>query len=377
MKRIAIVVSNQHLKPSGGIATFCKALIDLFRDNDTIVDIIADSNIRGATKKFVDDMLLPPQINFFYPENALKYVDNAIVQSQFNKEGVNYQKILNFQNIFIERSRIVDYDLVIINTQEAIAGIATLQTKCPVFVYTHLYKQIFPDVKITDNFLPVYHTFYKQFLFYDNITVATQAETLKESLLNQGITNCKVVPMPLADKSLMTKTTQERSGVLFIGTTSIGKRYKEFLKVIEETKLPAKVMTSTASASKFKKAFDNLGITDYEIKADIIGQEKVDFIKSAKVCFMPSKIECYSYAFQETQMHMPVVVLDDQVWTNNFDPKYFIKTNKKEMVQMVQMAYQINSDSWYEIGAFEYICDLDARARANWVDILGNLGKNN
>ena len=373
MKRVAFVISSQHLKPAGGIGSLTKSFCELLSQHDTIIDIIADKSIRGSTRTFVEDILLPPQINFFYNTEPLKYEDNAIEQSQFNKEGVNYQKIINFQKIFVERSRIVDYDFVVVHTQEAMAAIATLDTKCPVYLYTHLYKQVFSEINITDSFLPVYHTFYNQFLSYDNVTVATQCERNKRLLndpippASQGIDNVEVIPMPLSDRNLLVKSTHEREGVLFIGATSLHKRYKHFLKVIKATGLPARVMTTQTSARTFKKKFEEMGITDYDIRVDITGQEKVDFITSSRMCFMPSKVECYSFAFQETIAHMPVVVLDDQIWSDSFDSQYFFKVNKKDMVQTVKDVYNITPKEWYSTGAFEYILDIDKTAQNAWI----------
>lgn len=367
MKRVAFVISSQHLKPAGGIGTFAKSFCELISQHDTIIDIIADKSIRGSTKTFVEDMLLPLQINFFCNTEPLRYEDNAIEQSRFNKEGVNYQKIINFQKIFVERSRIVDYDFVVVNTQEAMAAIATLETKCPVYLYTHLYKQIFSEINITDSFLPVYHKFYNQFLSYNNVIIATQCNRNKTLLNNQGINNVEVIPMPLSDGNLLIKSTHERKGVLFIGATSIHKRYQDFLKVIKATGLPAKVMTTQTSASTFKKKFDEMGITDYDIRADITGQQKVDFITSSRMCFMPSKVECYSFAFVECFGHMPVVVLDDQIWSDSFDSRYFFKVNKKDMVQKIKDVYKITPQEWYQTGAFEHLVDMDKTARNAWI----------
>ena len=376
MKRIAHVVSSQHLKPTGGIGTLIKSTTDLLMQHDTIIDIIVDKSLRGATKEFVEDLLLPPQINLFYNLSPLKYDDNSIEQSMYNPEGVNYKMIVNFQEIFLQRSRIIDYDFVVVHTQEAMAAIATLDTKCPVYLYTHLYKQVYPEITVRDSFLPVYHTFYNQFLSYDNVTVATQCERNKQLLENpiapasQARTNVEVIPMPLADLGLLKKSTHEREGVLFIGATSLHKNYRDFIKVIKETNLPARVMTTHRSAITFKQKFEEAGITDYDIRVNITGHEKVDFITSSRVCFMPSKVECYGFVFLETVAHMPVVVLDNQIWSDSFDSQYYFKVNKQDMVQTVKDVYKITPQEWYETGAFEYMIDIDKHARNAWIAMV-------
>jgi hypothetical protein len=58
-------------------------------------------------------------------------------------------------------------------------------------------------------------------------------------------------------------------------------------------------MTNSNGAKKFEKAFSDAGITNYEIKAGITGEEKVEFIGSSSVFFMPSLRENYPFAFLE------------------------------------------------------------------------------
>jgi len=86
-------------------------------------------------------------------------------------------------------------------------------------------------------------------------------------------------------------------------------------------------MTNKNGAKKFEKAFQEAGITDYEIKAGITGKEKVDFVCGSSVFFMPSLRENYPFAFLECLGHMPCVVLDKQDWSDNFDSKFYNKVN--------------------------------------------------
>ena len=93
-----------------------------------------------------------------------------------------------------------------------------------------------------------------------------------------------------------------------IGRWEEGKGPEAYLKVIEETKLPAKVMTNASGAKKFEARLKDMGV-DYEIKVGIIGQEKVNFIAHARVALNPSTVESYGMAFQEQITQLPTVAL--------------------------------------------------------------------
>ena len=137
---------------------------------------------------------------------------------------------------------------------------------------------------------------------------------------------------------------------------------------MNEANLPCKVMTNSNGAKKFEKAFIDAGITDYEIKAGITGQEKVDFVCSASVFFMPSLRENYPFAFLECLGHMPCVVLDNQDWSDNFNEKYFHKVNIKDAAETINQIY----GSVQSIEALDYICDLDDEVAEGWIDFLDN-----
>ena len=367
MKRIAFVISTQHLKATGGIGTFAKSFTRLCYDKDIFVDIILDKAPIGTTKDFVNSFLMPFQSDMHYCDEPLPYENQQIKESHLDGDGVNYAKIINFQSIFIKRSREVTYDAVVVNTQEAIAAIAVLKTECPVYVYTHSYKQVFFESTMRDNCLPIYHSFYETFMFYDNVIVATQSEGNKQLLHDRGINNVVVMPLPLADKSLLETSTEETSGILFIGTAETRKRYKVFIDLIKQTGLPAKVMTSLKGKASFEAAFAKHNITDYDIRVNITGVEKADFIKSCRLSFIPSKMESYCYAFIETVPHMPVVVLDDQQWTHNFEPQYYIKANKKNMSHKVELHYDMCAP---RNKSMEYVKEINQTAEDTLIGIL-------
>jgi glycosyltransferase involved in cell wall biosynthesis len=361
MKKIAFLISDQHLIPHGGIGSFCKSFCEMQTTFGNEVHIVVD---KKPSDKFVNSLVdVFGNVKLKYNDKTLSYAKH---QSIFMYgESVNYEKIINFQNIMVELLTNHSYDYIVVNSQEAFAALAILDTKCPVILYTHLYKQIYPDANIKDVFLPAYHKFYGQFLQMEHLIVGTQSEHNKKSLLEQGCKNVKVLPMPLSERDLLTESTQQKSGVLFIGRWEAGKNPETYIKVMAETGLPCKVMTNSNGAKKFVKAFNDAGITDYEIRTGITGKEKVDFIKSCKVSFNCSLIENYPFAFVECLGHMHVVVLDTQDWSDNFDSKLYHKVDAKLASKKILELY--NTD--YDNKALIYINDLDIRAKTAWSNL--------
>jgi hypothetical protein len=172
--------------------------------------------------------------------------------------------------------------------------------------------------------------------------------------------------MPMSERGLLELYTGSHKGVLFIGRWEEGKNPEAYIRVMKECKLPCKVMTNSNGAKKFEKAFIEAGITDYEIKAGITGQEKVDFIRSSGVFFMPSLRENYPFAFLECLGHMPCVVLDNQDWSDNFNEKYFHKVNIKDAADTIVDIYC----STQSAEALDYVCELDDEVAEGWIQFL-------
>lgn len=358
MKKIAFVISDQHLIPHGGIGSFCKSFCEMQESLGNEVHIVVD---KKPTNSFVNTLFDPfGPIKLKYNSRPISYSDHQ--QIFMYGESVNYEKIINFQQIMVQLLNDNNYDYIVVNSQEAFAALATIDTKTKVILYTHLYKQIYPDAKIHDVFLPAYHRFYGQFLQMEHLIVGTQSKRNYDSLIEQGCKNVKILPMPMSERELLVESSQEKRGVLFIGRWEEGKNPEAYIKIMRETGLPCKVMTNSNGEKKFIKAFNDAGITDYEIRAGITGQEKVDFIKSCKVSFNCSLIENYPFAFIECVGHMPVIVLDKQDWSDNFDTRYFSKVKECDAATSIVNAYNLKD----RIGALSYVKNLDILAKNAW-----------
>jgi glycosyltransferase involved in cell wall biosynthesis len=237
-----------------------------------------------------------------------------------------YERMANFRNSIIQALDHNLYDALICNTYETVQVASTmgLEDVIQIIAYTHLESQIFKDTK--NPFLYNTNVLMRQQLETDGIYVGTQS---KFNQLNISDTTYHL-PIPITEKSLLEEHHKPREGILFVGRWEEGKNPELFCDLIEQTKLPAKVMTSANGAKKFEERLKKIGV-QYEIRVSIIGQEKVDFMTSARVAFNPSTVESYGMAFYEQHIQMPTVVLENQRWTKNFNNSYFYTCTRKDM----------------------------------------------
>jgi len=351
MKSIAILLSSQHAIPHGGIGQFCKRISSLLMSFGHEVHYILD-------KKPKHEFLINTSDRLFYNVKPLPTVQGP----DRHKQDIDYNKIENFKSV-LKLYDSFNYDYYIVNTSEAFDAINQIKTNSKVILYTHLFNQIFPEQAGRSVFTSEFVNHFNSFL-YGNHTVATQSEFNRQRLISQGVKDCIVMPMPLPETSLLESSDLvEKKGVLYIGTHSPGKNPSSYISVMKKLQLPCKVMTSPKSAKTFEKKFKDNGITDYDIRVGITGKEKVDFIKSCKVSFNTSLLENYPFAFLETVGHMPVVVLDRQNWSSNFDNRFYHKVSTRKAHEKILELYNQNNDCSQ---ALEYVKQLNNNAINAW-----------
>ncbi len=358
------MISDQHFIPHGGIGSFCKSFTEMCGRIGWKVDIILDKNPTGTFDKVIEGA----GANIIWPLEPLRYT-NHVATFAFS-DTINFEKIINFRTALLEAFEENIYDMIVCNTQEAMtaAYAMTVNKYIPVVFYTHLHSMIFRESQGSDVFLDSYHNFYNKHMEFTDIIIGTQSQKNIDELTKHGATNCVKLPMPMSERGLLEPYTGSRKGVLFIGRWEEGKNPEAYIRVMKECKLHCKVMTNSNGQKKFEKAFADAGITDYEIRAGITGQEKVDFIRSSSVFFMPSLRENYPFAFLECLGHMPCVVLDSQDWSDNFNEKYFHKVNIKDAATTIVDIY----GSGQPIEALEYVRELDNNVAQEWIKFLDN-----
>lgn len=362
-KRIAFLISDQHFIPHGGIGSFCKSFTEMCGRLNWKVDIILDKSPTGTFNEVIEDA----GANIVYPTEPLRYSDHTATFAF--SDTINFEKIINFRKALLEAFETNIYDMIVCNTQEAMtaAYAMTVNKYIPVVFYTHLHSMIFRETQGSDVFLDSYHNFYNKHMEFSDIIIGTQSQKNIDELTKYGAKNCVLLRMPMSERGLLEPNTiNMRSGVLFIGRWEEGKNPEAYIRVMKECKLPCKVMTNSNGQKKFEKAFAEAGITNYEIRAGITGQEKVDFIKSCKVFFMPSLRENYPFAFLECLGHLQCVVLDNQDWSDNFDSIFYHKVHINNAAETIKSLYDIDRPSL----ALDYVKKLDDEVALQWVKFL-------
>jgi hypothetical protein len=226
--------------------------------------------------------------------------------------------------------------------------------------YTHLESQIFKDTK--NPFLISTNDMMRRQIECDGLWIGTQS---KFNALQLNL--AWDLPIPITERALLEEYTGDREGVLFVGRWEDGKNPELFIDLIEQTKLPAKVMTSPNGVKKFEERLKKIGAT-YDIRASIVGQEKVDFITGARVAFNPSTVESYGMAFYEQITQLPTFCLENQRWTKNFDGYLFFETNKKDMANDIKGAYEMFSTAkeWYNKGSLLHTQQKENSVFSKW-----------
>ena len=355
-KRIGFIVSYQTLIPHGGIGQFTKSFCELMDDYGIKVDIITDKQPKD--NEFVNTL----KANIISPSDSFAYTDHSNIFMY--GDTFCYERMANFRNAIIEALEHNLYDAFICNTYESVQVAATmgLEDVIQIIAYTHLESQIFKDTK--NPFLYNTNVMMRQQLNTDGIYIGTQSKYNQVQFENSWH-----LPIPITERGLLEEHHKPREGVLFIGRWEEGKNPELFIDLIEQTKLPAKVMTSPNGVKKFEERLKKIGVP-YEIRASIIGQEKVDFITSCRIAFNPSTVESYGMAFYEQMIQMPAVVLENQRWTNNFDNHDFFVTNKKNMASYVKALYDnvLTAKDWYDSGILQKYRNIENNVFSKWYE---------
>ncbi len=325
-KRIGFIVSSQTLIPHGGIGQFAKSFCELMDEHNIKVDIICDKEPKD------NDFIKSLNTNVIFPTTIYPYTNHSNIFMY--GDTFCYERMANLRNAVIKALESNLYDAFICNTYESIqvASSMGLEDVIQIIAYTHLESQIFIDTK--NPFLHNTNVMMRQQLETHGIYAGTQSKFNQISMDN----GAWHLPIPITERGLLEENHKQREGVLFIGRWEEGKNPELFIDLIEQTKLPAKVMTSPNGVKKFEDRLKKIGV-QYDIRASIIGKEKVDFITSARVAFNPSTVESYGMAFYEQHIQLPTVVLDGQRWTNNFDSNHYHVVTKKNMASVVKSLY--------------------------------------
>ena len=366
-RRIAFCISDQHLVPHGGIGQFAKGFTEMAKDLNWKVDLILDkasSNDFGALVESLGANIITSDVPMSYKNHTGTFAFT---------DSINFEKMLNFRNAIMKAFNTNLYDMIVCNSLEAMPAALSfdLNKYIPVVFYTHEESMVFRDTrKFKGVFSESCNEFFNNLMNLENCYIGTQSDRNVNEITGNGGINVKKLPMPMSERGLLVENNGSREGVLYIGRWEDRKNPEAFLKIIKETGLPAKIITNSNGKKKFELRLKELEITDYEIKAGVVGDEKVDFIKSARVHFNPSLRENYPFTFFECLGHMPCVVIDKSEWVTNFDKKYYIRKPVSEAGEAIKAVYGMKPEKWYGNGALQYIKDLDSSTAKYWKDFV-------
>lgn len=347
--------------PNGGIGQFAKSFVEMMSSHGIKVDILTDK--KPPNNEFIDK-IREAGANIMYPKISLPYTEHSAIFMY--GDSYCYERMTNFRNVVIQALEHNLYDAFVCNTYETVQVVHSLGLNdcIQTIAYTHLESQIFKDTK--NPFLHSVNSMMRKQLEVPGLTIGTQ------SIFNKvQFDNAVHLPIPLPEKGLLKEYDVPREGVLFIGRWEEGKNPELFLDLIDQTKLPARVMTSANGARKFEDRLSKIGV-DYIVKDSIIGQEKIDFIVGCRVAFNPSTVESYGLAFLEQMIQLPTVALDNQRWTKNFDSNRFSVCTKKNMALEVATLYDQypTASSWYANKSIQFFRALEDDVFHKWNECI-------
>jgi len=343
MKRVAFIINRMNFRPSSGHGIFMKGVVETVLDHGHFIDIICDGE---PEENFLKDY----GINVYYPDkqDRLSYGKHSNL-FQFS-DSFNFEKSINFRTAIVKALSNHVYDLVICNDTESafVCYQMELYKHMRVTSYAHECASINPELG-AGVFKDCYYNLIDKMMFWPEITTLIQTKQNKEKLKEKFDhipldLNAVVQLYPLTDSNVVYNL--EKDGLLYIGRHEDRKNPGMYIKVLADIKakygveIKAKVLTRSAHVKKFEADFAEIGHTNYEIKADVVGEEKAKLIQSAKVAFMPYKNESFGIAVLEALRFMPTVVLDKYDWHYNFETfSNYIVADTKEVADIIWSAY--------------------------------------
>ena len=370
-KRIAFCLSDQHTIPHGGLGQFAKSFIETFTPLGYKIDIITDkptSNL--AFKEYLEEA----GANFIWSPTARSY--SIHTKTFMFEDSYNFEKMASFRDAMMYALNQNLYDIIICNTLESFPGIyaLNLHKSVQVIYYTHNESMVFLDDRSWKNeFTESFNELFNALMRVKGITIGTQTLRNRNELLSQKLFNSYHLPIPMTEKSLLEQHLGKREGVLWVGRWEPRKNPEEFIRVIKETGLPAKVITNTNGAKKFEEALTAIG-AKFEIKVGVYGEEKVKFLTSARVAYNPAIRESFGLAFWECMGHMPTVALKGMSWLNNFGPSMFYTAEKKDVATLITTLYNQYEDpnEWYKNMNLDLIDDENTEGINQWIEVFNN-----
>lgn len=340
MKRVLFVMNRMNFRASSGQGIFMLGVVQTLREKGHFIDVVLDGEPE-------DNFISKYNINIYTPDKKERLGYTAHNNLFQFADSFNFEKALNYRSALTKALTNHIYDLIICNDIECAfvchqMGLGKLTN---LTTYTHECATINPELK-EGVFKDSYYDLIRSMMTFPDITtlVQTNENLVKLEEVIPGSHNCGVLPCSLTDSTPITGL--EKDGLLFIGRHEDRKNPAAFIKLLAGIKerygveVKAKVLTRSAHVKKFEADFAEIGHTNYEIKADVVGEEKARVIQSCKMAFMPYKNESFGIAVLEALRFMPTIVLSKYNWHYNFHHfSNLIQCSDKELIEKAWDVY--------------------------------------
>lgn len=318
MKRIGLICRSRSLhSTTDGLTSAIISWISAWLRMGYSVDLITEES--DLVKEIVSQ-----NINVIAPKDTVPISRHAEL-FQF-KDGFNVERMLNLRNGLVKALRTNYYDVLVANEIES----ALLLYQLGIYRYIKcVYQCHEPGTFFTDSDYVSFH--FKDYL--DFIRLGYSKFPFKFAVLSKDVQSQMValgndviyLPFPVMDKAMLNKVETEQNGVYFSGRIEVRKNFDFFVETLDKIRreygeeLVAKVMTKPTHVKKAEALFREIGYTNFDVRGGIPGDEKWDFISSAKVGFHPASQETYGLAAYESLRYHPTVFIDDYSWYHTFD----------------------------------------------------------
>lgn len=321
-KRVAFFIPADSIKPANGLGSFLQCTANLLGQHDIGVDIITDSPTCIYDRVSTDFINTLPMTTVYAPQastSIYRYYNANFSTDDWQMKhpglSLNYDQARQYEMALRNALHDNTYDLIIIERAEN--ALATINLRAHETIntiyYTHSPLLMWPPEKVS-----AYDSLCNSLMQTEGITVATQSVINKRIIDDKLNVNSVILPMQCPERALLDYVEVEKEGALFIGAFDDRKAPLVFIDAVRTAGVKPIVITPSSHEYLWTDAFAAAGITDFEIGAGVIGDDKVELIRKAKMCYMPSMFECFPFAVIEALHSCPVIAHDNAAWIVNF-----------------------------------------------------------
>lgn len=337
---ILLIVPRVPVKFSSrtGVGTYYEGVLNVFREIGAHVDVIFDD--------------VP--------------VDNVDYFKYISDDHFRTEEIHSLTRKIIPMLSKKVYECVICSTMEGIfscigAGINNL---IPVYYRPHNTSFVF------DEEVPVRIQILRGLIAnVPNIKLLALCNNIRKMLHDLYNQKCPVVYNYISDLADYAQSWKrgKQEGVLYISRYADDKNVERFANLIEETGLPAKIMTSSPTAASRWKSL----LGDADVRYGLQGKEKFDFIASSKIAVSVSLRETFGNGIVESVPFCKTIILkQENNWHRNFKElpiaDHLSVASDGSFNSIVEKWYRKK----YHVDAYECAQSYIEKSKRSWVDFL-------